>query len=66
MADWNKNTFPYEDEQDEIFDSRQAAKDYGLYLVGCADVGAEILNMSNPGDYPLEEAEKLTFRIERV
>lgn len=23
----------YEDEQDEIFDSRQAAKDYGLY--GC-------------------------------
>ena len=56
----------YEDEQDEIFDNRQAAEDYGLYIVGCADLGAEILNMSNPGDYPLEEAEKLSFRVERV
>lgn len=41
--------------QDEKFDSYEAAEEYALYLVGCSRTGAEILNMSNPGDYPYDE-----------
>lgn len=41
--------------QDEIFDTEEEAEDYALYLCSCARTGAEILNMSNPGDYPYDE-----------
>jgi len=41
--------------QDEVFDSYEAAEEYALYLVSCTRTGAEILNMSNPGDYPYDE-----------
>ncbi len=41
--------------QDEVFDTREAAEEYALYLVGCARTGAETLNLSNPGDYPYDE-----------
>lgn len=41
--------------QDDVFDSRQAAEEYALYLCGCARSGAETLNLSNPGDYPFDE-----------
>ena len=40
-----------EEEQDEVFETEEAAKEYALYLCGCTDLGAEILHMSNPGDY---------------
>lgn len=40
---------------DEEFDSYEEAEDYAHYLQGCAREGAEILNMSNPGDYPYDE-----------
>ena len=40
-----------DEEQDEIFSSESAAEDYALYLVSCSKEGAEILHMSNPGDY---------------
>ena len=56
----------YEDEQDEIFETEEEAEDYALYLEGCAQEGAEILHMSNPGDYPDEEAEEFSYRIEEV
>lgn len=39
------------DEEDEIFDSEEEAEEYTLYLCSCARTGAEILNLSNPGDY---------------
>ena len=41
--------------QDEVFDSYESAEEYALYLCGCARTGAEIMNMSNPGDYPYDE-----------
>ena len=41
--------------QDEVFDSYEAAKEYALYLCSCSRTGAEILNLSNPGDYPYDE-----------
>ncbi|SES91054.1 hypothetical protein SAMN02910413_1215 [Pseudobutyrivibrio sp. C4] len=43
------------EEQDEVFDTYEAAEEYALYLKGCAREGAEILSMSNPGDYPYDE-----------
>ena len=50
-------------ERDEIFDTEEAAHEYALYLVGCASTGAEILNMSNPGDYPLDDFEEPDYEI---
>ena len=37
--------------EDEVFDTEREANDYALYLVSCAAEGAEILHLSNPGDY---------------
>ncbi len=44
-----------DDEYDETFDSYEEAEDHGRYLSSCYDLGGEILNMSNPGDYPYDE-----------
>lgn len=43
------------DEEDEIFESEEEAEEYALYLCSCARTGAEILNLSNPGDYYYDE-----------
>ncbi len=43
------------EEQDEEFETYEAAEEYAVYLQGCARQGAEILSMSNPGDYPYDE-----------
>lgn len=51
------------EEQDEIFDTEEAADEYGLYCVSCSNEGAEILNLSNPGDYPLEEYEQPDYEV---
>lgn len=39
------------EEEDEVFSSESAAEEHALYLSSCAKEGAEILHMSNPGDY---------------
>lgn len=39
------------DFEDEIFDTEEAAQEHASYLAGCARLGAEILHVSNPGDY---------------
>lgn len=41
--------------EDEIFDTEEQAEEYALYLSSCAKEGAEILNMSNPGDYDADD-----------
>lgn len=46
-----------DEEQDGIFNSESAAEDYALYLVSCTKAGAEILHMSNPGDYDKDDYE---------
>ena len=43
------------DEQDEVFSTEESAEKYALYLCSCAREGAEILHMSNPGDYDYDE-----------
>lgn len=51
------------EEQDEVFDTEEEAVDYANYLVGCNGEGAEILNLSNPGDYSLKDYEDPNFEI---
>lgn len=41
--------------EDEIFNTEEAAEEYALYLSSCSREGAEILHMSNPGDYDYNE-----------
>ena len=37
--------------EDDIFETESEAEEHALYLSSCTAVGAEILHMSNPGDY---------------
>ncbi len=41
------------EELDEVFSTRKAAEEYGLYLQGCESVGMEELSWSNPGRSPV-------------
>ena len=41
--------------EDDVFDTEEAAEEYALYLRSCSREGAEILYMSNPGDYDYDE-----------
>lgn len=43
------------EEEDDVFDSEEEALDYASYLISCTREGAEILNMSNPGDNEYDE-----------
>ena len=40
-----------DEEMDAVFDTEEDAEEYALYLCSCAQEGAGILHMSNPGDY---------------
>ena len=51
------------EEDDEIFETKSEAYEYGVYLCGCCSTGAETLNMSNPGDYPIDEDDDVGFEI---
>lgn len=51
------------EEEDDIFDSEAAAEEYANYLVGCSREGAETLNLSNPGDYSLNDSEDPDYEI---
>ena len=52
-----------EEEEDELFDSEEEAKEYGDYMISCSREGAETLCMSNPGDYPLEDYEDPDYEV---
>ena len=43
------------EEQDEVFDTEEAAEEYALYLCSCTRTGAEIFHWSNPSDYDYDE-----------
>lgn len=52
--------------EDELYDSYKEAKDAALYLCSCAQEEAEMLHMSNPGDYDYDENKEYEFEIEEV
>lgn len=43
------------EELEEVFDTEEEAEDHALYLCSCTRTGAEILHLSNPGDYDYDE-----------
>lgn len=43
------------EEEDEVFDTEEDAEEYALYLSSCTKEGAEILHMSNSGDYDADD-----------
>lgn len=51
---------------DEVFTNRRDAEEHGLYLCSCYRTGNEILNLSNPGDYPLDEDDDVDFEVIKV
>ena len=51
------------EEDDEIFQTESEAYEYGLNLCSYYHAGAEILNLSNAGDYPLHENDDVDFEI---
>ena len=54
------------DESDEVFDSYEEADAAGLYGIACCQEGAEIMEMSNPGDYPLFDYEDPDYEVIEV
>ncbi len=46
------------EERETIFDTEEEAEEYALYLCSCAELGAGILHMSNPGDYDEDDYEE--------
>lgn len=51
------------DEQDEVFATYEEAEQYAQYLVSCYHTGGEILEMSNPGDYPYDPDDEPEYEI---
>ena len=51
---WSDGT---QDEEDEYFSSKRAAKEAAEYGLSCCELGGELLEMSNPGDYPYDPAD---------
>lgn len=45
------------EEEDEIFETEAEAEAYGADQCNNYSVGGEVLHMSNPGDYPLNDDE---------
>lgn len=48
------------EEEDEIFATELDAEEHAQYLCSCCREGAEILHLSNPGDYDYDEEEYQT------
>lgn len=47
-----------EDGDDGVFDTESEAEDYFTEWMSNYSTGGEVLNLSNPGDYPLDEDEE--------
>ena len=55
-----------EDLDEELFDTEAEAEEAGEYGCSCYHLGNEILNLSNPGDYPLSDVEDIDFEVIEV
>ncbi len=56
----------FESEENEVFDTYEEADEYALYLLSCYHIGGEILEMSNPGDYPYDPDDEPEYEIIEV
>lgn len=53
------------EEEDELFETEADAQAYGLEQCNNYIVGGEVLHLSNPGDYPLNDDE-VDFEVVEV
>jgi hypothetical protein len=53
-------------DEEQIFDTEQEAEDYVDVVMSDMSAGAEVLHLSNPGDYPFSIAEDLNYEIEEI
>jgi len=51
------------EELEGVFDTEADAEEYALESISEYHMGGEILNMSNPGDYPLDEEDDVDFEV---
>ena len=51
------------EELDGVFDTEDEAEEYALESISEYHSGGEILNMSNPGDYPLDEEDDVDYEV---
>ncbi len=54
------------DELDEIFATYEEAEEAALYELSCWHAGAEVLELSNPGDYPYDPDDAPDYEIIEV
>jgi len=54
---WTGGADDEDDNYGEYYDSEEEANEAGLYGLGCRRQGGEILELSNPGDYPFDESD---------
>ncbi len=56
----------FEDEENELFETEEDARDYMCEIESNCRAGAETLNMSNPGDYPYDEDDDFSIDYDIV
>ncbi len=54
------------EEEDELYDTESEARSEAEYMCSCCEEGADVLYMSRPDDYPLEDAVTATYEIIEV
>lgn len=65
---YTDGTTDEDDNYGVFYESEEEANEAGLYGLSCAKQGGEILELSNPGDYPFDESdyEDDTFEVVKV
>lgn len=56
----------FEEYEDEVFETEEEAQECMDTIVSECRTGAEVLNMSNPGDYPYDEDDDFDIDYEIV
>ena len=54
------------DDDDEVFDTEAEAEAHASVQISNLHTGAEVLHLSNPGDYPEGDDEDLEYEIVEV
>ncbi len=56
----------FEEYEDEVFETKEEAQECMDEIISNCSAGAEVLNLSNPGDYPYDEDEDSDIDYEIV
>lgn len=53
-------------DDDEVFDTEEEAEQHALVVISNIHTGAEVLHLSNPGDYPEDDGVDPDYEIVEV